>query len=190
MRRKLTAFGALAGLAWAASLRGYMSELSGTASVVDWVGTFLFVLAPGLAVGALLGFAEAIRRRGGRRGWRLLALAPLLLGVVPLLPPGALQALIATGIGGGALALSLAGMAGGFAISGRGPLWARIASGVPALAALGASAVAGSFIRPHELALTEPRGVWVAVLSLTLTALLMLACSIPHARVVVSHPWG
>ena len=187
--RRLAALGALAGLAWAAGLRGYMAELAGPQSQVDWFGTFVLILSPGVVVGALLGAAEGIRRRGGRRGWRFIALAPLLFPVLALTPPGALQEFVRTGIGGGALALALTAMLGGFAVSGRGFRWARIVVGVVALAGLAFGVFAGPLVRP-DLALTDPRGAWVAILGTTLTALLALAASIPHRRVVIAHPWA
>jgi hypothetical protein len=32
--------GGLCGLAWAAGLRGFMAQIAGAASTVDWAGTF------------------------------------------------------------------------------------------------------------------------------------------------------
>ena len=69
--------GALCGLAWAAGFRGMMSEIAGKDSGVDGVLTFVWLLLPGIVVGALLAWAEHIRRTGGRRRWRWLALSPL-----------------------------------------------------------------------------------------------------------------
>lgn len=186
---QLVGFGALAGLAWAASLRGYMAELAGPDSHVGWVGTFALILAPGVVVGAALGWAEVLRRDGGRRGWRLLALTPLLFGILALVPPGALQQFVTTGIGGGALAVALTGMLGGYAISRRGPVWVRAVAGLLALVGLVGGALGGALVRP-ALVLTEPRGAWVAVLGSALVVLLALACSIPHRRVVEAHPWA
>ena len=60
--------GGLCGLAWAADLRGFMAQIAGTASGVDWAGTFGWILLPGIGVGALLGWAEPLRTSGGRRG--------------------------------------------------------------------------------------------------------------------------
>jgi ABC-type iron transport system FetAB permease component len=51
---KLVLLGALLGLAWAAGLRGYMTQLTDE-STVDWFGTFGLVLLPGVVTGALLG---------------------------------------------------------------------------------------------------------------------------------------
>src|SRR5947207_12714193 len=71
--------GALCGLAWAAALRAFMSEVAGAETGATWSGTCGWILAPGMATGALLGWAGHLRRTGGRRGWRWLALSPLLL---------------------------------------------------------------------------------------------------------------
>ncbi len=65
--------GSLCGLAWAASLRGFMAQVAGSGSGVWWAGTFAWILAPG----GMLGLAEWLRRTEGRRGWRWLAASPL-----------------------------------------------------------------------------------------------------------------
>lgn len=75
--------GTVCGLAWAASLRGYMVELMGAESVFTWSGTFGAVLLPGVLAGGLLGWAAHLRRTGPPRGWRWLALAPLTFAIAP-----------------------------------------------------------------------------------------------------------
>jgi hypothetical protein len=47
--------GGVCGLAWAAGLRGFMAQIAGSESSVDWAGTFGWILLPGIGVGALLG---------------------------------------------------------------------------------------------------------------------------------------
>jgi hypothetical protein len=177
-RTKLILFGAVAGLAWAGALRGYMIAIAGGASAFHWVGTFAQILLPGAIIGALLGWAEFMRRTGGRPRWRLLALSPLLFTVAPLLTPGALWALLTTGIGGGALAVSLTGIGGGFALSRRGPLWARVLVGVPVVLLAAAGAATPIFAGP-----VLERGVWAGLLWAALAVLLVLACSIPFRAV-------
>jgi hypothetical protein len=61
------AVGAVCGHAWASSLRGFMSQVAGAESEVSWSGTFLWILLPGVLRGGLLGWAESLRRTGGRR---------------------------------------------------------------------------------------------------------------------------
>jgi hypothetical protein len=58
--------GGLCGLAWAAGLRGFMAQIVGSASGVDWAGTFGWILVPGIGVGVLLGWAEQLRTSCGR----------------------------------------------------------------------------------------------------------------------------
>ena len=126
----MLAIGGVCGLAWAAGLRGFMAELAGSGSDAGWYGTFAQILLPGVIAGVLLGWAEHIRRTGGRRGWRWLAAAPIVFTVAVFVSPEVFQAvlngqpLLGGGIGGGAIAVPLFGMAGGYALSGRGPLWA------------------------------------------------------------------
>jgi hypothetical protein len=84
------AVGALVGLVWAASLRGWMVELARPDAEFGWA-TFAFVLTPGAAVGALLGLA-AYRRPRRTRTDRWLALAPAFL-VAALLDPATSRAL-------------------------------------------------------------------------------------------------
>jgi hypothetical protein len=109
--------GGLCGLAWAAGLRGMMAEVAGSQSHVHWVGTFGWILLPGVLVGALLGWASHLRATGGRRGWRWLALWPLLFAALLFSNPMDMAAILEDGVGGGAIAIPLIGMAGGFALS-------------------------------------------------------------------------
>lgn len=179
----IIALGALCGLAWAAGFRAYMVELAGAASAFSWWGTFGALLLPGALVGGLLGWAEVMRRDGGRRGWRWLALAPLAFAIAPLLGPGAIVVLLTQGLGGGAVAVALIGLGGGYAVSRRGPGWARILCGVVSAALAIALVLATPAIGGSRLALTEPRGAWVGVLAFSFLILLALASAIPHRRV-------
>jgi hypothetical protein len=177
----LVLIGAISGLAWAAGFRGFMAEIAGPTSSVDWYGTFGGILLPGLVTGALLGWAEHLRRTGGRRGWRWLALAPLSFVVAT---PGVLVSVFIDGLGGGAIAIPLFGMAGGYALSGRGPLWARLAVGAIAILPIPAWALAATLIGGSDFALGAPRGAWIAVYFGAFLVVLALGCSIPHRRVI------
>ena len=95
---RLIALGGICGLAWSASLRGWMTQLAGTESSFTWTGTFLLVLLPGVLVGGLLGWAEALRQSCGHRRWRWVALAPALF-IIALADPQNFTALIQTGMG-------------------------------------------------------------------------------------------
>lgn len=190
MGARLVLLGGLLGLTWAAGFRGLMAELAGSGSTVHWYGTFVQVLLPGLVTGVLLGWAEALRRAGGRRGWRWLALAPLTFLVMLLVSPEVVADLragvlpFADGIGLGALAVPVFAMAGGFAISGRGPLVARVLAGAVGVLPVPAWIWATTFL-PADLALTTPHGAWVAVLFWSSLAVLSLACAVPHRPVGV-----
>ena len=180
------ALGALCGLAWAAAFRAMMSEFAGFSTRVAWVDTFVAILLPGVIVGGLLGWAYTIRLRGGRRGWRWLGAAPAAFAVAPMLLPGAVVALLTQGLGGGAVAVALLAIGGGFAISGLGPLWARIVCGVISALLIVGITITTFFIAGPRLAVTEPRGVWVALLAFSLLTLLAIASSIPFRPVVGS----
>lgn len=181
-------FGALCGLAWAAGFRAWMSEIAGSNSRVDGVGTIGAIIVPGAIVGGLLGWAEVIRRGGGRRWWRALALAPLAFAVAPLLRPGAWASLVSEGLGGGAVGVAIIAIVGGFSVSGRGRRWARIACGIVAAVLIGALTVATFFIGGPRLAVTEPRGIWVALIAASFLTLLVHAASIPFRHIVSGDP--
>jgi hypothetical protein len=178
--------GAVCGLAWAAGLRGYMSELADAESSVTWTGTMAGILAPGVLVGGLLGWAEQLRKSGGPRGWRRLALSPLLFAAAPLAMPGALAALVTTGIGGGAVMVPLIGLAGGYALCGRGRVWARTACGILALSIIPLWAMVAPLAGGSSLAVDTPRGTLVALHLYALLTVLSFACSIPFRPVVAA----
>jgi hypothetical protein len=182
----LVLVGALCGLAWAAGLRGFMSELAGTGSVVSWYGTFGEVLAPGVATGMLLGWAEHLRRAGGGRGWRWLACAPLTYLVV-LARPGQLEELLTSGLGGAAVAVPLLAMAGGYALSGRGPAWGRAVCGLLALSQIPSWIATSTLFFGLGAAIDTPRGAWIALYYWSFVAVLSVACAIPHLPVATSR---
>jgi hypothetical protein len=178
--------GGVCGLAWAAGLRGFMAQIAGSTSGVDWGGTFGWILLPGIGVGALLGWAEHLRTSGGQRGWRWLALAPLLFSAILFSRPLDILSIFQDGVGGGAIGVPLYGMLGGYALSVRGPRWARILSGAVALTAIPIWALTVTSFAGPDLALNTPRGAWVAVYYWSFLAVLMLACA-PHRAVTPPH---
>lgn len=175
------AAGGAAGLAWAAGLRGLMVEVAGPESAVHWYGTFVQILLPGVVTGALFGWAWHTRRR------RWLVVAPLAFPIAVIVSPDTLSAILAgrlpfsDGLGGGALALPLFGMAGGYAIAGGGARWRRGLLGAFALVPLPAWAFASTAISP-SLSLATARGAWAAALFWASIATLALGCAIPLAR--------
>lgn len=181
----LILLGGLCGLAWAAGLRGFMAQIVVEDSSVSWSGTFGYILLPGLLIGLLLGWAEYLRRTGGRRRWRWLALSPLLFAAVLFSEgPFGVMGIFEDGLGGGAIGVPLYAMAGGYAISGRGPRWGRLAGGLLALTAIPVWALTVESFAGADLAVTTPRGLWVALYYYSFLALLMLAAAIPHRHAV------
>jgi hypothetical protein len=81
------------------------------------------------------------------------------------------------------IGVPLNGMLGGYALSGRGPRWARIVSGAVALTAIPIWALTVTSFAGPGLAVDTPRGAWVAVYCWSFLAVLILACSIPHRAV-------
>jgi hypothetical protein len=179
----LVLVGGVCGLAWAAGLRGFMAQITDVSSV-SWSGTFGYILLPGLAIGMLLGWAEHLRRTGGRRGWRWLALSPLLFAAI-LFSEGPLGVLgiFENGLGGGALGVPLYAMAGGYAVSGRGPRWGRVLCGALALTAIPIWALTVESFAGPDLAVTTARGLWVAIYYYAFLAVFSLAAAIPHRAV-------
>jgi hypothetical protein len=88
------------------------------------------------------------------------------------------------GLGGGAIGVPLYAMAGGYAISGRGPRWGRLACGVLALTAIPIWALTVESFAGPDLAVTTPRGLWVASYYYSFVALFMIAAAIPHRAAV------
>ena len=170
--------GAVCGLAWTCALRAYMQQLAGFSSRFDWVGTFFAVLLPGLIVGAILGGASALNR-DRRALLRWSAASPFLFAVFVFVLPGTLIAFLTTGIGGGALGVPLAVVAGGYALGGH-RLWLRVVAAIGAVLLLAGLALTVPLV--GGLPLTTPQGAWAVLLVLSLLVVGMLAASIPFAR--------
>jgi hypothetical protein len=180
-----TALGALVGLAWACALREFMAEVAGAESGVDWGLTFGYILLPGTAIGGLIGWAEARRRRGERPRWPLIC-APLLFAAV--LVPGLfdLDSLFEDGIGGGAIGVPLIAMMGGFAISTGRALWARVLTGLGFMAGFVTWLVTAEDVGGPGFALSTAHGIWVTTLYESLLVVLVLGAAVTHARPVAS----
>lgn len=171
--------GAVGGLAWGAGLRGAMAAFAGAGSTYSWSGTFGWILLPATATGVLLGWAEHLRRTGGRRRWRALALAPLLLTAVLTANPAGFVEFLHDGLGGGALALPLFAMLAGHALAGRGARWLRYTTRGLTAAPVAAGLLLLAITQPHLSA----RGVFTASAFIALEAVLAAAASIPHRAV-------
>lgn len=169
--------GALAGLAWIVGLRSWMAVIAGPESTYTW-DTALFVVLPGIATGSLLGLAAGLRLEG-RPAPRWLVASPLLSAAVVLVPPYFIQ-LVTTGLGGGALMVPLVAMAVGYTVAGR-RRWARVITGVLAVAGLAGTAAIPALLRP-ELAPGTPEGLLAAAHGIALVLLLGLAAALPYDR--------
>ena len=170
----LVVAGAVAGLTWAAALRGWMIQIAGDTSAVHWFGTFALILTPGLLVGGLIGLAEHRRRIDGSRTWWL-TLCPCLF-LAALADPTIFKLLITQGIGGGAIGVVTFGLAGGYALSGQGRAWWRRACGLFAVLGILLMVVIASETAPLQTA----QGLWVGLYAGSLLVVLILACAIPQ----------
>jgi hypothetical protein len=139
-----------------------------------WYGTFALILAPGLFVGALIALAGHRRRTGGSPSpW--LTLSPCLF-LAALADPTIFKALITNAIGGGAIGVVLFGLAGGYALSGRGHAWWRRTCGVFAFLGVLLMLVMASDTAP----LGTAHGTWIGLYAASLIAILGLARAIPQ----------
>ena len=180
------AVGALAGLAWATSMRAFMAEVAGAESDVGWAGTFLWVLAPGVVIGALLAWGEWRRWSGEVPHRRWLVWSPMLFAGVLLHDPVHLVSGFDGGIGLAAFAVPALCMIGGYAIAGRGPATVRALCALLALSAIPAWALTADDVGGTSLRLDDPHGAWAAILYWGLLATLSMAASIPHRRTLSS----
>ena len=174
------ALGGLVGLAWATSLRAWMTHLAiefDTWPVLTWEGTFLAVLMPAVVVGALIGldFSKRVRSKSLRA---LVAWSPLLLLVGPaLLADDFVGTLMDTGEGGGAIGVVVIGMTGAVCFARRGPVWSRFAAGLVAVGVTGAMAYLFYFAEGISAS-----GTFGAIYLVVLMSWLAVGSSLPMRR--------
>jgi hypothetical protein len=180
------AVGALAGFAWAAAMRAFMWEVAGANAAVDWVGTFVWVLLPGTVIGALLGWAEHRRWSGPVPGRRWLVWSPMIFAAILLQNPLDLLNGFEGGIGLAAVAVPAICMAGGYAIAGGGPLWARGVGGLILVSSIPIWSLTAADVGGSTMSLWNPHGAWAAILYWTLLATLSMAAAIPHRPAVAA----
>ena len=163
--------------------RGFMAQVAGARSQVchgvEPSAGFCFpVLSPGCC-----SVAEYLRRTGGRRGWRWLLLSPPGYLRARLLPGSSIRPRCSRVASVGERSESLYGMAGGYALSGRGPRWARISCGLLFATMIPIWALTVPGFGGPDLAATAPRGAWVALYYWSLMIVLALACATPHRAI-------
>lgn len=183
-RRTLIVGGLFAGLAWGAAMRAWMTLavlVEGNLPSYDWVLTFVLILLPSTLIGGLYGWAESGRRSGGSPARRHAAWAPLLFVIIPFAyDTGFFATVLANGIGFGAVVVTIFGLAGGFALSGRGPRWARLLAGtLPAAGLIALGYGISSVVVPTRL---EALPAMVVVLFVSLMVIWMVASTIPHRQ--------
>jgi hypothetical protein len=111
-----------------------------------WNGTFLVILLPSALMGVLISGAYNASARKGNKNWRWVVLAPLLLVLAPLLIlEDFIPTLLADGLGGGAIAVALVVLLGGYGLSPHGPRWLRAFSLLLALTLTIVTPYAGFF---------------------------------------------
>ncbi|KRB38931.1 hypothetical protein [Microbacterium sp. Root180] len=174
--------GVVLGITWAAGFRAFMAEIAGRESTFGWYPTFVAVLGGAGIVGGLLGWADYVRRTGGRPHWRWLAASPLILGLLPLTVPGAI-AQLSQGIGTAGMAVALVAIGLGYAFGGR-RTWLRVVVGVISAGAAVALVAFTPLISEGRISFSDPRGAWAATLALGSIVVLGLATSIPFRPVV------
>jgi hypothetical protein len=75
-------------------------------------------------------------------------------------------------------------MAGGYAIAGRGPLWARGVGGLIFCSTIPAWSFTAVDVGGSSMSLGSPHGAWAAVLYWGLLATFAMAAAIPHRQAV------
>jgi len=108
----------------------------------------------------------------------------MLFAVFTLPLPSVLVALVTTGIGGGAIGVPVAGIAGGYALAGL-RLWLRVITGVFAVLMLAGLIATVPIVAGKSLATSD--GAWLAALVGSLMIVLMLASAIPFRALSSGH---
>jgi len=182
--------GAALGLTWGASLRAWMTTLAlyfGDRPEMSWEGTFLATLLPATSMGALLGGAYYAPQAKDSKRWRWTAIAPLLLVLGSVIfVEDFIPTLINTGLGGGAIAVTLIGLIGGYAISGRGPLWGRVVAGVICGAFLIALA-GGVYFADRTSGPIQPDETFGLLFFILLMGVFIVGASVPYRIVEQSR---
>jgi hypothetical protein len=179
---KALGVGAFLGSAWGTSLRAWMTILAlefGDYPVFTWDGTFLMIVLPSTLMGLLLGGANYAAYIRGNKRWRWAAISPILLVIGPLIfMPDFIPTLLEEGLGGGAIAVALVGLFGGYGLSSLGKRWLRGLLLLLALIVTCATPYALFFA--DNLGRLTARQMFGALHFITLMILLMVATNLPY----------
>lgn len=182
--KKALAVGAFLGLTWGASLRAWMVILAlefGDYPRFTWNGTFLMILLPSVLMGGLISGAHYALVRNGNRLWRWASLAPLLLVLAPLIfMEDFIPMLLADGLGGGAIAVALIGLFGGYGLSSHRKSWLRGLALFLAVILTVATPLAVFFADQAGVSIPSERQAFGVLYFVILMILLMKASSIPY----------
>jgi len=148
-----------------------MINLAGAESRFTWYGTFVCVLGVSALIGGLLAWSEHLRRVGHARPKRFLVFVPLLFPIGPLLIPGAIAHLLATGQGTASAGMVLLAMLAAHSLTTRRAIWWRVICGLVGFAIVPAMLTGAAF---------TPKDLWAAVLFSALFVVLALACALPQ----------
>jgi hypothetical protein len=170
--------GGVCGLAWAAGLRGFMTQVTTDPSRVTWAGTFAWILAPGVVTGMLLGWADHLRRTTAPPWARWLVLAPFCFAAVLVVDLVRTGSTLQGGIGGGTLGVPAFGVLGALGLAGR-RRWVRLVCGVLALVPIPIWSLTATDVGGPSLGLDQPKGLWVALYFWSFLAVMALGCTIP-----------
>jgi hypothetical protein len=157
MPRREMAAGAVFGVAWASAMRAMMAELAARDPGGSHfsVATFIFILAPGAVMGALMAWAVTPSRPGTRPAPQRLTWAPMVMCLDPA-----------------ALPIMLAVVGLGWVAGGRGGPRSRLWIGIPSTLMLLTLPVAIAIVPPTAWA--SVRNSWILVLATALLGSLVI----------------
>lgn len=99
--------------------------------------------------------------------------------------PLGLLGILEDGIGGAAIGVPAIAMAGGYAVSRRGPAWGRLLAGLACLAGLVTWLFVAADVGGPSFSLTTAHGLWVSTLYEGLLVTFALGAGVPHRT---AHP--
>lgn len=166
------ACGAVFGLAWASSMRAMMSELAASDGGSHFsILTFIFLLAPGALLGAVIAWVLTPDRPGMRPAPRWLVWCPMIMCADPAAAP-----------------FMLATIGVGWVAGGRGTRKSRLWVGIPSVLFWIALLIMALVIPPSIL--SSLRDAWVGILLFSLLGSLMIVEAMVVRRLAPAHALG